>query len=111
MKKLFMAGILATGLLLTGCFDDLFEDLDPTTECITSNNGCGTYTTCADADGSGYYEYNGTKYRWYSSAGIYDAAEDLVDDMCGYKSVEEYEYTINMMIQQSLEAEQAAKAY
>ena len=50
---------------------------DLTTSCLDST-GCGgkTFKTCADASGTGYYEYNNVKYS-YTLSTISTAAAQL----------------------------------
>jgi hypothetical protein len=63
MRKLFL-GVFVVGIAIA--FSSSCSKVkDLTTTCITST-GCGgkSFKTCADASGSGYYEYNSVKYSY-----------------------------------------------
>jgi hypothetical protein len=75
LRKLFL-GVFVIGIAIA--FSSSCSKVkDLTNTCITST-GCGgkSFQTCADATGSGYYQYNGVKYS-YTLSTITAAATQL----------------------------------
>lgn len=66
--------------------------------CQSSDSGCGTFKACCTATQC-HYEYNGENYPC-NGTDCSAAAEELVDDMCGYKSAtESIDETVNEVIE------------